>query len=629
VRLAFVLLGAACSTPGESVEIAAHYVPACAPLRENAPPQLELIALGDFDRSNDSVAILQSDASLRNLSLPEGTLAAELNTLGGGSYWGSGTRGAHGRLPILLWPKDRACELARFDTLGATSWLLGASDRLESLLVSGARDITTGAPLDMHAVALSNADVRPLGGPLGPRQPRESASLSELGETLVLAGGVDPEGRGVLGSAELYDPTLGRFTGETLPLTAPRARHAALGLGAGTSLLIGGETDGGVALSSVEVLSVEGPRFARAFELLADARIEPHALLLDGARILVGGGYTRGSDGSRLPVASVELLSTDLSDVTEPPFPLLPAALDRAFASLGPGGALALGGCEPAALRGDCIPCAGGCVSRDVWWIDTRGGAFSLEPLPHELAVPDPKLVAGASGSPWLIAGGRIARFDPWLARFETLEALAAPTRRVLGEALSIRAGLFVWLEEAEGGVRAMGLFHSQRGEYAQDTAPLLIGSGRNIVPHRPPAADDAGVRLVYQAATGLELSGPAAVASIADTTYENFTLELRLVSGPPPLIELVDTSGENDGSAFGGIECPWPEVEAGIEPESRGDVRLQVRRAEGLVSLAVGATSVSEPCQRVLPERVAIRLVGTLAGTSRISRVEIRRQAD
>jgi len=39
------------------VAIGAHYVPACAPTVASAPTQLELIALGDFDRSNDSVSI--------------------------------------------------------------------------------------------------------------------------------------------------------------------------------------------------------------------------------------------------------------------------------------------------------------------------------------------------------------------------------------------------------------------------------------------------------------------------------------------------------------------------------------------------------------------------------------------
>jgi hypothetical protein len=633
VSLVPVLLVSACSAPAARVEIAAHYVPACAPASESAPAQLELIALGDFDRSNDSVAILQSDAALRSLPLPEGTRAAELNTLGAGAFWGAGALDAHNRLPILLWPKDRACALARIDADAADgadgSWLLGASARLGTLLVAapGAASATATA----LAVDLSRASAEPLAAELGPRRPRAGASLSELGESLVLAGGVERLSGSVLGSAELFEPALGQFTGETRALSTPRARHAALALSGGTLLLIGGETEGGGALRSVEVLSLDAPRLPRAFELLAAPRIEPQAVLLGGARILVGGGYTRSAGGARLPVASVEFLSTDLADVTEPPITLEPAALDRAFVALGPSGALAAGGCELGALREDCIPCEGGCVSRDVWWIDERGSAHPLEPLPSELAAPAPKLLSGSGGSPWLLAGGRLARFEPWLARFESVEVARAPTARVLGEPIAIDPGLFVWLEESEGSVSLMGLFHSQRGPFAQDTAPLLIGSGRNVVPHRPPVADASGVRLEYQTAIGLELSGPAAVVSVADTSYADFTLELVLVSGPPPLIELIGSGSEDNGAAFGGIDCPWPDVEPPLDPASRSSVRLQVRRTQGRVRLALGEAGVAagEPCQRVLPERVSIRLVGTPAGTSRINRVELRRQSD
>jgi hypothetical protein len=598
-------------------------VPACAPASESAPAQLELLALGDFDRSNDSVAILQSDASLRGVTLPEGTRAAELNTLGSGAFWGMGTLSAHNQLPILLWPKDRACALARIEA-GAPSgsWLLGASDRLETLLVSGPDAAV------MLAVDLSRGSVVALEAELGPRRARAGASLSELGDQLVLAGGVEPGGS-VLGSAELFDPTLGRFTGETRDLSTPRARHAALGLGAGTTLLIGGETEGGTALENVEVLALDAPRFSRTFELLATPRLEPRVVLLGGDRILVGGGYTRAPDGARQPVASVEFLSTDLSDVADPPIPLEPAALDRAFAALGPSGALAVGGCELGAARDDCIPCDGGCVSRDVWWIDARGAAHVLEPLPTGLASPAPKLVTGASGSPWLIAGERLARFDPWLGRFETTELAGTPAARVLGEPVAIRPGLFVWLEQSATGVTAMGMFHSQRGPYAQDTAPLLVGTGRNVVPEQPPVDNDAGVRLEYRVATGLELSGPAAVASVADTTYADFTLELSLVSGPPPLLELVGAGEEDDGTLFGGIDCPWPELDANADSASRGSLRLEVQRSEGRVRLSHGDAARGEPCERVLPERVSLRLVGTPAGTSQLSRIEIRRAGE
>src|SRR5262245_39084745 len=79
----------ACGNPAASrVEIAAHYVPACAPAPEAAPSRLELSALGDFEPSNASVAILRSDAQSQTLVLPEGTSAVELSSLDGDAYWG-------------------------------------------------------------------------------------------------------------------------------------------------------------------------------------------------------------------------------------------------------------------------------------------------------------------------------------------------------------------------------------------------------------------------------------------------------------------------------------------------------------------------------------------------------------
>ena len=93
--------------------IVAHYVPACAPAPDSAPEQLELIALGDFDRSNDSVSILSSDAALQTLALPQDTRAVELSTLGARGYWGTGELDAQGGIPVLLWPRQSACQIGR------------------------------------------------------------------------------------------------------------------------------------------------------------------------------------------------------------------------------------------------------------------------------------------------------------------------------------------------------------------------------------------------------------------------------------------------------------------------------------------------------------------------------------
>jgi hypothetical protein len=623
-----------CTSPAPTtLAIAAHYVPACAPPAASAARELELVALGDFDRGNDSVAILQSDAASSGVALPADTRAAELNTLGDGAYWGSGTLAPDNQLPILLWPRNRACALARIAATpgGADAsdpaWLLGASARLGALLVSGPG--VGPASVETQLVDLSSAAGASLTGDGGPRVARAGATLSELGDSLVLAGGADVASGRVLGDAERFDPGAGRFSGESIELALPRSRHAALGLSPGRSLLIGGESASGQALRSVELLATDAPR--GVFELLAVPRVSPRAVLLGQSRVLVGGGYVRGPDGARQPIDSVEFLSTDLADVVTAPIRLTPAALDRAFVALGGGAALAVGGCGADTGDADCIPCPEGCVSRAVWWIDPRG-THELPALPEALAVADPRLVPGAGGRPWLLARGRLGHFDPWLGRFEPVDAgRPASAAPLLGQPIALNPGLFAWLEATPNGAELVGFYHSQRGPYAQDIAPLLIGGADGLVPQQPPTGDADASRLAYSTATGLELSGSAAVVSIADTEYAAFTLELRLSSGPPPLIQLVAVDGEDADAAFGGFDCPWPALDASA---AGAVVRLRVQRSLDVVRLErlAGndpALPRPEPCQRSLPERVGIQLVGTPAGVTRLSRIEIRRSVD
>jgi hypothetical protein len=622
VPAALTLLTGCSEALAPRVEIAAHYVPACAPTPDATPSRLALSALGDFDASNESVAILRSDAARQSLELPEGTLAAELSALDGQPYWGSGTRDAYNRIPILLWPVRRACSLVQVETsrVDAETWLAGGSDRLGALLLLGAGgeafrvDLASGAPTPLEARD-------------APRVPRRGAALSELGERLLLSGGSEDGGAGALATAELFDPVLERFTGEMVGLARPRARHAAVTLPGGSSLLIGGESEAGAALGSVEVVSPGAGRAPRAYELLADARIAPRAVLLGQDRVLVGGGYRRDASGTALPVASVEILHTDVSLAGEATTTLAPGALDRAFAALGPGSALAVGGCEPNAAPGaDCIPCELGCVSRAVYWLDSAGGAHELEPLPETLSVAAPELVSGSSGSPWLIAGARLGHFDPWLERFEVVDPGLVAAGAALGGALALRPGLFAWLATTEAGLALVGLQHDQRGPWARDVAPLLVGSATGLVPDRPPSASGGDDWLVYTAAGGLELSGPRAIVSVTETEYADFSLELTLTDGPPPLVRLLGAGSE--AAAFGGLDCPWPTDGGGARP-----ARLALRRSVDQVLLERPA--VAEPatarvtCQRPLPARVSVQLIGTRDGLSRLARVELTRSAE
>jgi hypothetical protein len=315
-----------------------------------------------------------------------------------------------------------------------------------------------------------------------------------------------------------------------------------------------------------------------------------------------------------------------------PPILLEPAALERAFVALPGGGALAVGGCEPVVRDpASCLPCGSGpgCISRDVWWIDAEGGTRSLPDLPESLAAAEPHLVTTGEGAPWLLANGRLARFDPWQARFVTLaeqgySAAQAP--------LALHDGSFVWLQRSDDGVELLGLHASQRGPLTQDVAPLLVWSGRAVVPHRAPTSSmpEPELTLQYTVASGLELAGAAAVVSIADTEYADFMLDLLLAEGPAPLLRLRGRgAAAGELAVFGGLECPWPE----LPPASDGRLtRLRVRRAGDELSLLLADSATAEPaapCERPLPERVSIELAGTFLGTSRLLRIEVRRALD
>jgi hypothetical protein len=275
-------------------------------------------------------------------------------------------------------------------------------------------------------------------------------------------------------------------------------------------------------------------------------------------------------------------------------------------------------------------------VSRSVWWIDAEGTPYVLEPLPAELATSAPKLLPAAGGAPWLMANGRLGRFDPWRGSFSVTDVAGSGGQRlIVGDPRAVGPGLFVWLEADADAVTLVGFYHSQRGSFTQDVAPLLLGSGDNVAPHRPPTsgADEQEIILRYTPSAGLELLGAAAVASVADTDYADFTLELSLASGPPPLLRLVAPgSAADDAASFGGLQCPWPDLnpaESAAEP-----LRLRAERVGDSVRLQL-SSEVAQPdvpppaCQRDLPERVAVQLVGTRAGTTRITRIDLRRSID
>jgi hypothetical protein len=133
----------------------------------------------------------------------------------------------------------------------------------------------------------------------------------------------------------------------------------------------------------------------------------------------------------------------------------------------------------------------------------------------------------------------------------------------------------------------------------------------------------------------GLALAGSGAAVSVADTDYADFTLELTLASGPPPLLKLVGPAAAlNAGTSLGGLDCPWPALTAPASASSAGALRLRVQRTGDRVrleelDLEEPSPTRPEPCERSLPQRVRIALIGTPAGTTRLTRVEVRRAVE
>jgi hypothetical protein len=322
-----------------------------------------------------------------------------------------------------------------------------------------------------------------------------------------------------------------------------------------------------------------------------------------------------------------------LSGAPVPPFELLPAARDRAFVSLGAGGALAVGGCQERDLPADCLPCgesATGCVSRAVWWIDPAAAVHELAPLPRELMHPRPLVVSAEDGAPWLLAGRVLGRFDPWQARFNVSDAALAPSVAPL-QAVNATPGLFVWARQNAGELELGGLRHSQRGAFSQDVAPLLVGNAERLIPHLlPSAVAPANTLLRYSVSSGLELQGPQAAVSIASTTYAALTLELTLAEGPAPLVRLAAPGAADDSEVFGTLDCPWPEFQPPTPGVAGSEVRLFLeRRGERVRLRSSGSGEASEPCARALPERIHVQISGTPLGTTRLTRIELRRSVE
>jgi hypothetical protein len=598
-----------------TLRLSAHVLPGCPPSTRAPggggaePTLLELTPLGDFASAPRRLTSLHAPPATE-LDLPPATRAldARLEDEAGAPFIGYAERGASAELPLLLWPAASACPLhAEADAFARLSdgRALGYSAEAHTLLLVGgnagdlapesvaARAFDSGTGEFTNGAAASAASE-----PLSLAEPRAFASVTSFGGALLVAGGENPLRGGSAelappsGSAEVYDPRSRRFEATRIELTLERARHSAVVLASGDTLLVGGRGPRGTALNALELVS---PRTRSAsiagLYTLEVQRLFPVVLLLDDQRVFIADGT--GADGA--PQTAIEWLSPDARSRARPKAlpPNLPRRHDRAFAAVPGGGVLAVGGCEPAEIacggdcRAGCPPSDGaGNVKYDAFWISPEGQVIPLE---FDLAAPRPVLLGGADGAPLLSTGAShdttLYRFDPWRGRFEPTQfTLESPPRAgLVGTTLDAQA--FAWLAEDEERARLFGMRWGTREHFALDSG-LVSGAGNAgteldppfpLVPDRP----THGTVLFGAPRPTLVFDAESEVTVyVAAADYANFRAELWAGEGAPPRV-VVGTS------EFGGADCPWP---------SAAETRFRVQRTGDSVVLSSGMAQ-STPC--------------------------------
>jgi len=137
----------------------------------------------------------------------------------------------------------------------------------------------------------------------GMYDPRESYSATRLGDGRVLiAGGKSTVDGDIVGTAEIFDPTVGTFTLTRGIMTAARQAHTATALANGQVLIAGGLNALDGVLNSGELFNPATEAFSHTGNM-TDGRRSHTATALPDARVLIAGGV----DESDRIAASAEI----------------------------------------------------------------------------------------------------------------------------------------------------------------------------------------------------------------------------------------------------------------------------------------------------------------------------------
>jgi hypothetical protein len=180
------------------------------------------------------------------------------------------------------------------------SMITGRELHTATLLSNGKVLIAGGE--DAKGYAVTRSELYDPG--IGSFTPTGSLSVGRYGHTatalangeVLIAGGerIDEDGFDIaLSSAELYNPSTGRFT-PTGSMRAARKHHTATLLRDGRVLVAGGEDNNGHALESAEVYNPGSGTFQTVGRMMAPHDSHTATLLGDG-RVLIAGGFSGAS----------------------------------------------------------------------------------------------------------------------------------------------------------------------------------------------------------------------------------------------------------------------------------------------------------------------------------------------
>ena len=614
--LVLAALGSACKVEPR-IEVRTLYV--YSP-RSCSVPQSEAFSLiygnGDFDDSQNTVSSLflrDVGTELRELPVATRSVIVDVSSPPRSIDWrGTAEVPPAGPINVLVWPGGETCRLSR-NVEPRTEVTLGVFGR--HLMVAGGR--LTGQVPHTFVGDLSTGVVDKLPFGLATRRSRATVTAfrgkqaDEDPAPALVAGGEDPETQMALGTAEVYVPAassaagdLGDFERTRIDLAEARTKHGAVVLASGETLLVGGISQFGAPLASMEIIDPKTRRNrTNGVAILAVARSNPTVLRLASGEILVAGGLDR----SNVPVPTIEWFAPDASRPSKRAVDLV-TGQERAFVPLEAGGALAV-------VR----PSTGVTDFKTVWVISADGtleAGLPIDPATLERV----RLFPGSDGAPVLWTGARWLRWQPWFGAFQPI-ADSPPRGPRTNAIASGDSGLALWLddraEDNEGSVldnqlHVRGYRFATRSRFGSVRNPLLVDSTFGLAPDR--LAGTAGRSIRFIEGKGLEL-GPGASAFVTDVTYADVTIDLD--GGSAAAVVLRQEDGRE--LEVGGAACPIAQTAAtSIRVDRRG------KRVE--VSLD-GAPARVCPVELGETARVAIGVRGapgtgpSLARNLRISR--------